>query len=88
MNVKNATEQFDKRNYSNMQISTYSLLVAAYLIVWLAIFFYLARLQNVQAQLSREIEDLKSKLPAANSEAVEQVIPFLGDRNLLPQQRL
>ena len=50
------------KEYQPMMPSfTYSLLVIAYAIVWLAIFSYVARLSREQRRLSRELENLRSK---------------------------
>ena len=50
----------------SMILSTYNLLVAAYIIVWLAIFLYVARLHAEQRRLSRGMEKLQSQLGNVN----------------------
>jgi CcmD family protein len=52
-----------------MQSSAYLLLVVAYLIVWLAIFFYVVRLNFEQRRLSRRLETLQSKFSNANDDS-------------------
>jgi CcmD family protein len=54
-----------------MQSSAYLLLVTAYLIVWMAIFFYVVRLNFEQRRLSRRLETLQSKFSDANDDSVE-----------------
>ncbi len=46
-----------------MIFSAYNLLVVAYIVVWLAIFLYVARLHREQRRLSREMQKLQSQSP-------------------------
>ena len=45
----------------SMPATSYILLVIGYLVVWLAIFLYVARLHVAQRRLSRRIETLESQ---------------------------
>jgi CcmD family protein len=55
----------------SMILSTYNLLAAAYIIVWLAIFLYVARLHAEQRRLARGMEKLQSRLGNANDNSAE-----------------
>ena len=50
----------------SMPVTTYSILVIAYVIVWLAIFLYVARLHGEQRRLTRSLEMLQSHCDVKN----------------------
>jgi CcmD family protein len=52
-------------------LSAYNLLVVAYIIVWLAIFLYVARLHVEQRRLARGLENLQSRLGNVNDISAE-----------------
>ena len=62
---------------------TYSLLVIAYAIVWLAIFLYVARLNREQRRLSRELENLRSKCQERTSNPSKKESPALEFNSIL-----
>ena len=53
-------------------MSTYGLLVVAYLVVWMAIFIYIARLHFLQRQLADGLERLRSRLGDENDTFVDR----------------
>jgi hypothetical protein len=53
-------------------MSAYGLLAVAYLVVWMAIFIYIARLHFLQRRLANGLERLRSRLGDENRSFIDR----------------